>query len=303
MILFLQDGNQIRGDLIKTAILRMDLAPIPMTLEADIRGGDDSIDSQLVVDKWLKLANGDKMRIVKSTRVTDRGVQAQRQMVTYRVTALLDPCCAVSFVRKQAIIKETSALSVIYRAAGATIQTIDADFPVPRFYCPVGDTPTFQIARVLQEEGGAVRWKKSKLQFMRLPDMFKQKPIMSLPDNADDDVDSGFLERHEVPWFYSLKAAGGFLYGNRDKPRVTRYAPFQDEQKLRNMTRCLVHRKVIRIGYDSQITAGDLFTIVGEDGKKTDLAVVTVAHAYVTGTDNAGEAETYSRLWLGSLED
>lgn len=298
MILFLQDGNQIRGDLIKTAVLRSDLSPIPLTLEAEIRAGDASIDPQLQVDKLIKLANDDKMRIVKSVRVAERGVQGQRQMVAYRITALLDPCCAVAFVRRQAIIKEKAALSVIYRAAGATIQTIDADFPVPRFYCPVGDTPTFQIARVLQEEGGVVRWKKHRLQFMRLPDIFKQKPIISLPDNADDDVDSGFLERHEIPWFFSLSEAGAFRHGNRDKPRVVRYAPFQDEQRLQNMTRCLVQRKAIRMSFDARICAGDLVELAGN----IKLGVITAAHAYITGTDDGGAAETYTRLWLGELE-
>lgn len=299
MILFTENGKQIRGDLIKQATLRSDLAPIPMTLEADIRDGDGTLGPMLAVDKIIKLPTDDEMRIVKSVKVVDRGVQGSRLMETYRITALLSPCCAASFVRGKAIIKETAALSAIYQATGASVKSIDADFPVPRFYCPVGDTPTFHIARVLQEEGGCVRWRKRKLQFMRLPDIFKQKPAMKLPNNATDDADSGFLERHEVPWFFSLKDSGDHVFGNRDKQRSVRYAPFQDQQRLRNMTRCLVQRKIIRVAFDIRLCAGDLIEILG--GPK--LAVITAAHAYITGTDDGGDAETYTRLWLGSLEE
>lgn len=298
MILLLANGNQIRGDLIKSATLRTDLAPIPMTLEAEIRSGDDGLDKMLAQGQLLSLSSGDALRIVKSVRVADRASQGTREMGGFRITALLDACQGAAYVRSRAIIKENEALSVIYRAAGATVKAVDADFPVPRFYCPVGETPTFHIARVLQEEGGVVRWKAGKLQFMRLPDLFKQAATMTLPDNASDDVESGFMERHEIPWFLSLDAAGAVVYGNRDKPRAARFIPFKDAQRLRNMTRCLVQRKIVRINFNTSVNAGDLFAFTG--GLK--LAVITAAHAFGTGTDSGGSSDTYSRLWLGAVE-
>jgi hypothetical protein len=220
-------------------------------------------------------------------------------MTAIRITAMLDSCHSAAFVRSRAIIKESAAMSAIYRAAGATIKAVDADFPVPRFYCPVGETPTFHIARVLQEEGGAVRWKSGRLQFVRLPDLFKQKPVLDLPNNASDDVDSGFLERHEVPWFFSLAASGAAVFGNRDKPRAVRYSPFKDAQRLRNMTRCLVHRKTSRTTMRGNVVAGDLIAYAG--GAK--LAVITAAHVFGSGTDDGGQQEAYTLLWVGSLEE
>lgn len=298
MILFLGDGSQLRGDLIKSAVLRSDLAPVPITLEADIRAGDESLDKALAVGQLLSISSGDALRIVKSVRVTGRAAQGTREMAAYRITALLDCCQSLAYVRSRAIIKEGAALSVIYRAAGATIKAVDADFPVPRFYCLVGQTPTFQIARVLQEEGGAVRWKGGKLQFLRLPDLFKQDALRTLPDNASDEVDSGFMERHQVPWFFSVAADGAMLLGNRDKPRVARFAPLSNAQRLRNMTRCLVHRKTLRVNYDGRIGAGDLIAFAG--GAR--LTVITAAHVFSSGTDDGGAGDTYSRLWLGALE-
>jgi len=300
MILFLESGKQLRGDLIKSAVLRSDLAPVPVTLEADIRAGDDNdeLDRLLAEGRKLSLASGEALHIVKSVRTASRMVQDKREVAAHRITALLEPCLGVAYVRSRAIIKENAALSAIYRAAGATLRAVDADFPVPRFYCPVGETPTFHIARVLQEEGGAVRWKAGRLQFVRLPDLFKQKPVITLPDNASDDVDGGFVERHEIPWFFSLDASGTAVFGARDKPRTVRYAPFQNAQRLRNMTRCLVYRKKMKISFNARIGAGDLIAFAG--GEK--LAVITAAHAFASGTDDGGVSDTTTRLWLGALE-
>jgi len=299
VILILSSGQQIRGDLIKSAVLRSDLAPVPLTLEADIRGGDDSMDKLLAEGQTLSISSGDALHIVKSVRVAERASQGVREMAGVRITALLASCLGVAYVRSRAIIKENAALSSIYRAAGATIRAVEADFPVPRFYCPVGATPTFHIARVLQDEGGVVRWRSGRLQFVRIPDLFKQQPVITLPSNAALEVDGGFLVRHEVPWFFSLDASGAAVFGNQDKPRAVLYAPFRDAQRLRNMTRCLVHRKTMRINYDGRIGAGDLIAFAG--GEK--LTVVTAAHVFGSGTDDGGTSDTYTRLWLGAMED
>jgi len=302
VILYLSNGKQIRGDFIKSAVLRSDMSPVPVTLEAEIRI-DDGIDKYLTEGQLLTVGGasaqyGDAMRIIKSTKVINRAVQGERKMAGVQVTAILDACHPVVFVRNKAIIKENDTLASIYRAAGATLKSIDADFPVPMFYCFVGDTPSFHIARALQEEGGVVRWKNGRLKFFRLPDLFRQKPIMNLPNNASDDVHSGFLERHEIPWFFSLNDSGGFVYGNQNKPRSVRFSPRKNEQHLRNMTRCLVQRKATKINFASQLAAGDLINFI--DGEP--LVIITAAHAFQSGTDGSGSNQ-YTRLWLGSLEE
>ncbi len=298
MILFLAGNQQIRGDLIISAVLRHDLSPIPVTLEAEIRAGEEDMERRLAEGQLVTTGAGDALRIVKSVKLFSPAAQGERQMAAIRVTAMLDACHGVAFVRSRAIIKEGAALSAIYRAAGATLKAVDADFPAPRFYCPVGETPTFHIARVLQEEGGVVRWKSARLQFVRLPDLFKQKPVIHLPNNTSDDVDSGFLERHEVPWFFSLDDAAGFVFGNREKPRSVRYTPFKNAQRLRNMTRCLVHRKTSKIDFSGQIVAGDLVNFVGGE----PLCIITAAHVFEGAADSGGGGRAYTRLWLGGLE-
>lgn len=298
MIIYLSNGKQIRGDLLKSAVLRSDMSPVPVTLEAEIRT-DDDFSKYLAEGELLTVggASGDVLRIIKSNRVINRMVQGEREMSAIQVTAILDACQSIAFVRSRAIIKENTALSAIYRAAGANIKAIDADFPIPRFYCPVGDTPSFHITRALQEEGGVVRWKSGRLKFFRLPDLFKQKEVITLPNNASDDVDSGFLERHEIPWFYSLDEAGAIIFGNQQRPRSVRFSPFKNVQRLRNMSRCLVQRKVSKINLNPKLSAGDLINFV--DG--VPLCVITAAHVFENDTDGSGSNQ-YSRLWLGSLE-
>lgn len=294
MILYLSNQHQIRGDLIKSAVLRSDLAPIPVTLEAEIRT-DDSMERLLNEGDIVTTGAGDAMRIVKSVQVTERAAQGDREVAYRRITAMLDACHSVTFVRSRAIIKEGSSLAAIYRASGARLQAIDADFPVPRFTCPIGDTPSFHIARALQEEGGVVRWSAGKLNFMRLGDLFKQKPVAVLPNNASDDVVSGFMERHDVPSFFSLNDVGAFTFGDLSKPRSVRYSPFKNTLRLRNMSQCLIQRKIIKVAYAGNLVAGNLINFTGG----VPLVVITAAHVFENGEESNNQ---YTRLWLGALK-
>ena len=281
--------------MIRSAVLRNDLAPIPVTLEADIRV-DDATDRQLAQDMLITAA-GSPMRIIKATKTVGRAAQGDHGQASTKIIAVLDACRPACFVRDRPITKERTTLAAIYRAAGATIQAVEGDFEAPRFSCLVGDTPTFGIARLLQQEGGVVRWKAGRLRFFRLADLFGQKPILDLPNNACDDVDSGFQERHQVPWFYSTAADGSFVYGDRSKARAAVFSPNTDARQLRNMTRCLVRRKVTKINYAGQLCAGDLINFQGGE----QLAIITAAHVFETGTDDGGAYNTYTKLWLGKL--
>lgn len=298
MILFLSDGRQIRGDLIDSAVLRSDLSPIPVTLEAEIRAGDEEFAKRLQEGQTLKTVNDDAFYIIKSERVAARAVQGENEFAGFRITALLNNCLNVAFVRSRAIVKENATLSAIYRAAGASIPAIVNDFPVPRFCCPIGQTPSFYIMRVLQEEGGVVRWKNSRLQFIRLQGILDGKVVRTLPEAAGIDVETGFLEHHQVPWFFSLDASGGFIFGNREKARAVQFAPFQNVQRLRNLTRCLIHRKTAKILYDTNICAGDVIAFTGG----TKYAVITAAHVFKSGTTTGSANESFTRLWLGEVE-
>jgi hypothetical protein len=77
-----------------------------------------------------------------------------------------------------------------------------------------------------------------------------------------------------------------------------RFVPFKNAQQLRNMTRYLVRRKVSRTGINWDIDAGDLIAYAGSK----DLVVITAAHVYKSSSGGGNADETYTRLWVGSME-
>lgn len=297
MLIETESGKQLRGDLVKRAVLRYDLTAVPASFEGEFRV-DEALIKELAEGKRL-LVNGDIFRIVKPDSSSDRQSQGAHDARSMSVTALLDACHAVAFVRSKAIVKDKALLTEIYRAAGATIKPVDGDFNAGRFVCLSGETPSFHIARVLQEEGGVVSWQKSgKLKFFRLNDLFRQAPKTKLPDNASDDVKSEFLGRHEIPSFYSLSPAGDVVFGDRSKARSAKFILGKNQQQLMNMSRCLVLAKEIKTAYNLSLRAGDLIEFSGV--KTRSLAVLTAAHVYESGTDGTGSNQ-YTKLWCGAL--
>ncbi|KJV08067.1 hypothetical protein [Methylocucumis oryzae] len=295
MIIATEKGEQIRGDLIISAVIRTGLVPVPVTFEAQIRT-DDALAAQLVEGKVLTVS-GDTFRIIKINPVENRVSQGDRNFGGVSLIAFLDNCASIAFKRERAIIKTKTSLMAIYKAAGATFKGFDSDITIPAFSCFVGSTPSFEIARVLQEEGGEVRWKNGKMQFFRYADLFRQKAMLKIPNNASDDVKSGFLERHEVPSFYSLDKNGNVVSGNISKARARLFIPNKNAQQLQNMTRCLVHKKKSKVTLNMNIAGGDVIEVDGA----SPLVVITAAHVVETG-DN-GMADQYTKLWLGSLEN
>ncbi len=294
MILFFENGRQARGDAIRSAFLRSDLAPVPMSLEADFLS-DEETNQMLQQGKVITTGSGDVFEIIKREKVSLASVQDERLRSGVRITAMLQRCLPVAFVRKLAIIKEDSTLSGIYRASGANISGIDADFPVPRFCCLVGQTPSFAIQQVLHEEGGTVRWRQGKLQFRRLVDLFRQDPVLTLPDFNSIDTQSGFLERHSVPTCFSTGDDGGIAMGDTSKARVMRFSPFKSTLRLNNMSKAIIRRQPFNLAYNQRLNAGDRISVVGQP----DMVILTAVHAVHAGDRKNNQ---YTRIFLGSLE-
>jgi hypothetical protein len=285
-------GTQLRGDLILKAVLRYDLAPIPATFEGVIRV-DDDLQKSLSEGQVIEVC-GDKFYIVKSKTINNRNSQGEHESKASEIIAYLDNVHQTSFVLKKPILKEKVSLQEIYRATGATLKSIANDIKVRKFYCYTGNFPTKDIAATLQCEGGVVRWKNSKMEFLRVIDITKKSPVMQIPDNSLTNLDAGFLERHTVPTYYSTDENGAFIYGNTDKTRSMIFVPDKDVRQLQNMSRVLIQRKTVKLAFDARLCAGDVIDIQG--GKP--LVIITAAHAFIN-TPNGGD--NYSKLWLGSL--
>ncbi|MBT9100158.1 hypothetical protein KFZ76_20860 [Methylovulum psychrotolerans] len=292
MIITLENGKTVRGDLLKKVVVRSDLAPIPLTFEGQIRVTGDT--GKYLAEGRTLTVNQDVFKIIANPEDTKAQLVQGKQGVEFKqVIALLNNCHTAAFISAKAIIKEKTSLAAIYKAAGAGLAGIDGDVTVPYFCCLAGSCPTFPLAQVLQEQGGVLRWKNGKMAFFRIGDLFNQKPVLTLPDTGADTLSNGFLARHTVPSFYSLADDGSFIYGNRDKTRSSYYVPNKNAQQLQNMSRCLIRRKIInRIDLAPAIAAGDLIGFAGGQA----LAVITAAHVFES---DGAHSKQYTRLWLG----
>lgn len=298
MILIMDNGNQIRGDLIHQATLRSSLLPIPLTLEVSLRV-DDSIRAQLKQGKMLTLGSGEQMQIIDSRFARNQVAQDEKQQSVMALTAILDAVAPMAFVRRTAILAENTSLVAAYRAAGCRLRSVDGDIQAANFSVFAGQACTVGVAHVLQEEAACVMWRAGKLVFARLDDLPARDPIINLQGTGSEDSQNGFQQRHEVPWFWSTGPDGLPIYGNRDKERSSIWVPKKNLRQLRNMSKCLIHRKEHKVYFNAKICAGDT---VAYAGRKKPLIVITAAHVFQGGADGSANNNQFTKLWLGSLE-
>jgi len=295
MKIILANGRSLRGDLLIRAVLRRDMAPIPVTLEADI-ASDESIEALLTSGQTIQCGE-EHFHIIHSKHRAARYSQGVHERAAVRITGLLTECHQLAFVRERAVIKENTLLSTIYRACGARLKPLVGDRLIPRFSCFVGQVPTFALVRTLQECGVGIFWQEGYLHCVRLPDLFKTEPVLTLPDSASQHVASGFLEHHSLAQFFSVNAQGEFIISPQNKIRPWHFMPQTDVNTLRNLSTPLVQTKTLCVGLNMQLYAGQIIAFA--DGQHH--IITTAAHYLATGTDTGTSTESYSKLWLATL--
>lgn len=287
-------GDQVPGEAITRWVLRSDLAPTPRTVELVIKMTGDLPARFQVGSVFWTGREMLKYEVVKVDRGEPAGViQGSEPEQAMKVTALLESCAQIAYRRARAVIFQNTTLGALYRACGARI-SIGDDFNVRRFSCMRGQVPSFDLAVALQEECAALVLRNGRINAVRLADLFKQTPIDEVGQtDSSAAIASDFLERHEIPSYFSLAANGGFIMGAFETTRAVDFRPRSDERVLRNLSRVLVRRKVIDSTMCQEVIAGDLMRVGGER-----LVVMTAAHAY---EQRDGTTDSKSRLWLGAM--
>lgn len=292
--MFIQLSNNVivPASHLSSAVLRTDLVPVPVSLELEVRH-DDELEKQLAEGQTIyATGNAIPLQIIKShikqsPQIPDRGM--------IQVTAVLSSCVAIGYRRQKAVILKRNSLGAIYKSCGAKV-SIKNDFTVPLFVSFLGQVPSEMIAKVLQEEAAVVRLSGKQLDCVRLADLMKQAPKLSLPQGFGEQIASGFLERHLVPSFYSTRDDRAIINGNTKKVRAMQYTPRHSERAANNMTSALITKQVLNLSYNDDYQAGDVFNI-----GNTPMAIITAAHVYETENEGDG-GNQYTRLWLGELE-
>lgn len=295
MKIILPNKKELRGDLVPLLILRTDLVAIPSTIEFLVRV-DEELSEFIKQGEVISLTDEDrKYRIIFTQRKAD-GImyQGNPDYQLTKVIAILESCHKLSYIAEKAIIKENTSLGTVYRACGATM-AIDTDIKLDKFTCYKGDSPTYSIMKAIARTASAIVWDgKNKISFKRLQDLMKQDPAEILPVDVTQDVRSGFIERHEIPAFYSNEADGSIAKSNVKSGIRADYEMFADKQVLNNLSTYLVHRKIWTTPLIPSLNAGQIIKIAEEN-----FVIITATH--VLSKSDSGSGSQMSRFWLGAL--
>lgn len=292
-----KDNMELRGDLVPFIVQRSDLMAMPSTLECLIRVNKE-LDPFIKQGKVIALANPDtKYRIIYTMRKAD-GVmfQGNPDYQLVKVIAVLESCYKLTFLAEKAVIKENTSMAAVFRASGATI-AVNSDVAVDKFTCLVGEYPTYSLMRALGRTATVPVWDgKNSLSFTRLRDLFNAEPVEVLHQDITQSLESGFMERHEAPSYYSNTSDGGVAKSNSTSGRRADFEMFADQQVLNNLSTYLITRKVWTTGLTPNIMAGNVIQILDEK-----FVVITATHAFAKA--GSGSGSQMSRFWLGSLSN
>jgi hypothetical protein len=285
----------IRGDLLVRLVFRTDLTPIPATVEFEVRNTTET-EKSIVEGSIIRMgADMTEFLLVKVAQRSDSGmVQGGRQYTTINAVGILNACAPIAQRMQRAVVRENSSLGEIYRACGATLR-IDSDFTVPLFACFVGMVPSFEIAKVLQEEAGVLVYEGGKIKFRRLAELRDSKAQQTLAVDQVQTTQSGFLERHVVPFAFTTSPANAIVTGRRESARGAVYRPRGDQRIVNNLSIALVQRAKVRNGLIPGFNAGMRVDV----GTVPHIAI-TAAHIYESGADG-GTGDQYSQFWLGEV--
>lgn len=288
-------GRVIRGDLVRRVVLRTDLTPIPATVEIEV--AIDESTTRTITDGAVIQVSGRRIpfQISKPQVIADSGSeQGGRVAGVIRAIGIHAGTAALAVPLQRSIIREGASWAEIYRVIGAT-SVVAQDFAVPQFSAFVGSTPTAMIAKVLQEEAGAVFLKGGKLYFRRLDELMHEKAAYSMDNDRTEAVTSSMLERNQLPMVLTTSASGQIQIGGRETGRSLVYRPRADSRILANMSKALLLRRKIKQGLSLDTNAGTRIDILGRP-----YVVITAAHQWASpGVETDGGE--FSQFWLGEL--
>lgn len=284
----------IRGDLLIRCVLRSDLTPIPQSVEIEFREATETL--ALTEGSRIKVGRqGAEFLIIKNSPSGDTGLTAGEKPVRKRsIVGLLDSCAPIAKRTQRSIIRNSASLGEIYRACGAQVK-IDSEFTVQNFACFKGMTPSFEIAKALQEEAGVLVLVRGRVSFRRLTELLKSDPVVTLREDSTESVNSEFLEQHLVPFAFSTDAAAAFVTGRAEGGHGVMYRPRADVRTLNNLGTALIMRRKLQSDFAPHVLAGMRVDVAAKP-----MVVITAAHCFEGGADGDG-GQQYTRLWLGEV--
>lgn len=284
-------GAALGSDVVTRVILRTDLTPIPATIEIEARR-TSQVERALAEGQRIKVGSlKAEFVVVKSQQVAGNSpIQGDQPTSGLKVIGMLASCEPIARRLQRSVIRENAPLGEIYRACGAQVR-IGSDFNVPRFSCFVGMTPSFEVAKILQEEAGALVYSDDAITYRRLGELVAQPATLVVPEEATEVLNSDFLERHAVPFAFTTAPSGVIVSGRREASRGVHYQPRADQRIVNNLGQVLLQRRKYRTALTPGLAAGQRV-----DVGRHRMVIITAAHVF----ESIG-GDQYTQAWLGEL--
>lgn len=292
----LENGTVLKSDSVVESFLRWDAVPIPGTLEFQIMLSDE-IAPFLEIGRTVHVGQDYyEFRIEKKSIFQSQIIRDGKQVVLGAFIAILEGLQTLVEPRSNAVIQEDSSFGQVYRACGCRIK-IGADVPILKFFCFVGETPTFPIAELLGEEAAIMFYsKKKRIEFMRLQALMQQEVKHFIPAAAVAWVNNDTVLRHEFKTYQTVNDDGETLEGEFKKNAVAGIKPNRDQRRLQNLAMALVLVGTVTRELYPAFMAGDLVQV----GEST-LVILTAVHAFKSGV--LGDATvSASKIYLAELK-
>jgi len=295
MRVMLSNGNFIGTDKFISGSLRTDCIPVPISLEFQVIL-DEEIDAQLQDDSIVKIGDDYLELVIVKRVVQNTGILRDDKLLTIGAyIALLNGCEKLIKPTARAVFLENTSIGSSLRASGNKLKILE-DVPLEKYFCAVGATPTYEIARKCGEEACVIFGSKSgKIVVKRLSQILNAEPKATFDESSIQWVANQAQLDHSIPTYQTLNADGSTVEGELKSGSRTGFYPNLDARRVKNLSTALVTRGTILRTYNPDFMAGDVVAV----GKKK-YVILTSAHRFDTG--NLGKPSvSATKLWLAEV--
>lgn len=305
MRLLLPSGKQIGTDRMVTGTVRFDSTPVVANLEFQCLL-DDEFDAALQEGKEVILGDGEyRFTIIK--RVVNRTsiLRDDQPLVIGAYIAVLSGCENMFEPAARAIYLNDAGFAAVLRSSGCKVPVAE-DIPLINFFCPVGETATYIIAKKLREEAAFMHCSAdSKIIVKRLQDAVKAEPKLTLSPSAVSWISNNVEVKHDVPNYITLNQDGSTIEGEIKAGMKAEFYPNLDARRVRNLSTAIVTKGTVTRSYTPNLICGDVILVDQDtEAKGSDVnkyVVITAAHRFDTGI-LGGATASVTKLWLGQVE-
>lgn len=295
MRIMLSNGQFIGTDKFVTGVLRTDGVPIPASVEFQVIL-DDEIDALLKEQSVISIGeNYLEMVIIKRVVHETNTVKGDKFIVLGAYIAVLKGCENLINPMTRAVFSENSTIGACFRACGCKLKIVE-DVPLTKFFCAIGATPTYEIARKCAEEASVIFCTADgKIVVKRLSQILQGEPVAFYEKSSVQWVNNPVKLNHAIKTYQTVAADGSTIEGELNAGSRTAFYPNLDARRLKNLSTALVTRGTMVRQYEPERKAGDIIDVGGNK-----YVILTAAHRFDTGVLGAATV-TASKFWIAEV--